>query len=214
MRDGIRTLDPATLPWQSVYARLAEVVVPRPIAVVSTAGPGGEANLAPFSFFTVVSSNPPCIAFSPHRSGRTGQQKDSYHFAVASGGFVVAIVDEALAPAVNACAAPLPRGESEFAHAGLTPVPADVVKAPLVAEAPVNLECELVEVREYGDGPGAGSLVVGRVVRLHIRESLLDGEGRVAGGRLRAVGRMGGEEWVRTLDTFVLPRPDRPTSAG
>lgn len=212
MSEGVRTLDPAELPWQDVYARLAEVVVPRPVALVGTAGPGGEPNFAPYSFFTVVSSNPPLVAFSPHRSGRTGQQKESYHNALAAGGFVVAVVDEPLAAAAVACA--LPPREGAAPNGGLTPLPAERVKAPLVAEAPVNLECELFEVRDYGDGPGAGSLVVGRVVRLHVRESLLDNEGRVAGGRLRAVGCLAGEEWVRTADTFVLGRPGPAGSAG
>ncbi len=197
--------DPAS--WQELYRRLVEVVVPRPIALVASVDEKGRANVAPFSFFTVVSANPPHLAFAPLRSGRTGALKDTLLNVRATGEFVVAVVTEELAAKVNAAAAVLPRGESEFEHAGLTPVPASRVAAPIVAESPVNIECRLVEVRTYGEGPGAGSLVVGEILAVHLDPRLLDGQGRVTPERLRAVGRMGGDLWVRTADTFTLSRP-------
>jgi len=200
-------LDAATAPWQELYRRLVEVVVPRPIALVSTVDEEGRSNLAPFSFFTVVSSNPPCLAFAPQRSGRTGELKDTLLNVQATGEFVVAAVTEELAAKVNSAAAHLPRGASEFEHAGLTRGKASRVHAPLVVESPVNVECRLVEVRTYGDGPGAGSLVVGEIMVLHLLPALLDESGHVAAERLRAVGRMGGELWVRTRETFELSRP-------
>jgi flavin reductase (DIM6/NTAB) family NADH-FMN oxidoreductase RutF len=201
-------LDAARTPWQDLYHRLVEIVIPRPIALVSTVDEEGRDNLAPFSFFTVVSSNPPCLAFAPQRSGRTGELKDTLLNVRVTGEFVVAAVTEELATRVNAAAARLPRGASEFVHAGLTPATASKVKARLVAESPVNIECRLVEVRTYGTGPGAGSLVVGAIEVVHLRPDLLDERGHVAPDRLRAVGRMGGELWVRTRETFALPRPD------
>ncbi len=207
MNDRI-TLDPTAVGWIECYRRLTEVVVPRPIAVVSTVDLAGRPNLAPFSFFTVVSSNPPHIAFSPHLSGRTGAKKDTLLNIEATRQFVVAVATEDLANAVNSCAAPLPQGESEFAHAGLTAAPATRVAAHLVGESPVNLECELVEIRAYGDQGGAGHLVVGRVHWLHIDGGIVDASGAVLPDRLRAVGRMGGEDWVRTRQTFPMPRPE------
>jgi len=198
----------STTGWQELYRRLVEVVVPRPIALVATVDSEGRTNLAPFSFFTIVSSNPPCLAFAPQRSGRTGELKDTLLNVQATGEFVVAVVTEELADKVNKAAARLPRGTSEFTHAGLTPAKASRIAAPLVAESPVNIECRVVEVRTYGEGPGAGSLVVGEILAARFLPSLFDERGRVAADRLRAVGRMGGELWVRTRETFALPRPD------
>lgn len=202
-----RIIDPSELCWVETYRRLVEIVVPRPIALVSTVDGDGCPNLAPFSFFTVVSSNPPHLAFAPHRVGRTGGKKDTLLNLEEVGEFVIASVTESLAEKVNACAAALPRSESEWVHSGLTPSPASVVRPSLVAESPVNVECEVVEIRSYGEEGGAGSLVVGRVLRLHLDESVLDNDGAVAADRLRAVGRMGGDLWVRTGETFPMERP-------
>lgn len=201
------TLDPQAVGWIDFYRRMTEIVVPRPIAVVSTVDATGRPNLAPFSFFTVVSSNPPHIAFSPHLGGRTGAKKDTLLNIEATGQFVVAAATEDLAAAVNSCAAPLPHGESEFTHSGLTTAPATRITPHLVAESPVNLECELVEIRAYGDQGGAGHLVVGRVVLMHIDTSITDASGAVLPDRLRAVGRMGSEDWVKTREIFPMPRP-------
>lgn len=203
-----RTLDPAVLPWPEVYRRLVEVVVPRAIALVSTVDTEGRPNLAPFSFFTVVSANPPYLAFAPQRVGRTGEKKDTLRNVEATRQFVVAVVTEAIAARVNACAARLAPGESEFLHSGLTPAPARLVRPPLVAESPVNMECELVEIRTYGEAGGAGSLVVGCVRFLHLDGAVLDPDGKVRPDALAAVGRMGGDDWVRTRDRFALPRPE------
>ena len=209
MRDFKRdTIDTATTSWVDSYRRLTEVVIPRPIALVATVDRDGITNLAPFSFFTVVSSNPPFIAFAPHRVGRTGSKKDTLRNVEQVGEFTVSVVTEEIAERVNNCAAPLPYGDSEFEHSGLTPVAAERVKAPLVAESPVALECTLEEIRTYGDEGGAGSLVVGRVVLMHFDPAVRDPvEGRVLPELLRAVGRMGGSLWCRTRDTFLLDRP-------
>lgn len=201
------TLDATSAPWTEVYRRLIEVVVPRPIALVSTVDKEGRTNLAPYSFFTVVSSNPPYLAFCPTRSARTGELKDTLKNVLATGEFVVAVVTEDIAEAVNQAAATLPSGQSEFDYAGLTPVAAERVRPPLVTESPVNIECDLVEVHTYGKEGGAGNLVVGRVLLVHVDASILDDKGRVLWDKLQAVGRMGGEEWVRTREVFSLKRP-------
>jgi flavin reductase (DIM6/NTAB) family NADH-FMN oxidoreductase RutF len=202
------TIDAATTSWMDGYRRLVEVVIPRPIALVATVDPEGVPNLAPFSFFTIVSSNPPFIAFAPQRAGRTASKKDTLRNIEQVGEFTVSVVTEEIAERVNSCAAPLPHGDSEFEHSGLTPVAAERVRAPLVAESPVGLECTLEEIRSYGETGGAGSLVIGRVVLMHLDPALRDpADGRVLPERLRAVGRMGGSLWCRTRDTFELERP-------
>lgn len=202
------TIDPEKTSWIDVYRRMTEIIIPRPIAVVSTIDAEGRTNLAPFSFYTVVSSNPPHIAFSPHLSGRTGEKKDTLRNIEATGEFVIASATKVLAEQVNACAAILPPEDSEFIHSGLTPEPAETVAPFLVKESPINLECTLVEIRAYGDQGGAGHLVVGRITRIHIDEGLFDGDGHIDPEALQAVGRMGADLWVRTRETFPMPRPE------
>jgi len=202
------TIDPETTSWIEVYRRMTEIVIPRPIALVSTVDAQGRPNLAPFSFYTVVSSNPPHIAFAPHLSGRTGQKKDTLRNIEATGEFVIASATERLTEQVNACAALLPPEDSEFAHSGLTPEPAETVTPFLVKESPINLECKLVEIRVYGDQGGAGHLVVGKITRIHLDPTILNEEGQIRSETLQAVGRMGTDLWVKTRETFPMPRPE------
>ncbi len=202
------TIDPETTSWIEVYRRMTEIVIPRPIAVVSTVDAQGRPNLAPFSFYTVVSSNPPHIAFSPHLSGRTGEKKDTLRNIEATGEFVIASATELLAEKINACAALLPPEDSEFLHSGLTPEPAETVTPFLVKESPINLECKLVEIRAYGDQGGAGHMVVGRINRIHLDAKVLNDEGHIRPEVLQAVGRMGTDLWVKTRETFPMPRPE------
>ena len=202
-----QVLEPDEMSWVELYRRLVEVVVPRPIALVSTVDEQGRANLAPFSFFNVVSANPPYLAFAPQRSGRTGETKDTLRNVQEVPEFVVSVVTEAIAEQVNRCAAMLPHGESEFVLSGLTSVPASRVRPSLVAESPVNMECRVVDVHTYGDEPGSGSLVVGELLVMHVAEGVRDAAGAVPADLLRAVGRMGGPLWVRTRDVLSMQRP-------
>lgn len=204
-----RTLVISETPWREAYSRLTEIVTPRPIALVSSLDPEFGPNLAPFSFFTIVSSNPLYIAFSPQISGRDGKKKDTLLNIERHPEFVVATVTEAIAERVNAASTPLPHGESEFAYTGLTPVPAQRVKAFCVAESPINMECSLVDIHRYGSEGGAGNLIVGRIELIHIDESVLDPAGHVDPALLQTVARMGGSDWCRSRDRFAYPRPDR-----
>jgi flavin reductase (DIM6/NTAB) family NADH-FMN oxidoreductase RutF len=203
------TLDTSQVAWQDVYRRLTEIIQPRPIALASTLNAEGQPNLAPFSFYTLISCNPPYLAFSPQLAGRTGQKKDTLRNLEVHPQFVVATVTEAIAEKVNQASAPLPYGESEFSYAGLTPVPAERIRGNCVLESPINMECELVEIRTYGTEGGAGNLVVGKILLIHIAESVLNQAGAIDPALLKAVGRMGGEDWCRTSDRFAFPRPDR-----
>lgn len=201
------------------YKLMIGGIVPRPIAWVSTvsregAG-GGRTNLAPFSFFCGVGSDPMTVLFCPANKP-DGSEKDSLLNArmEAEGGtgeFVVNIVSEAVAKAMAYCATPLAYGESEFEMAevkalGVTPAPSTVVRPPRVAESPLSFECRTVQVIRTNPGvPAGGNIVIGRVVHIHAAEGLVNERHHVDPAKLDAVGRMGGLTYCRTRDRFDLP---------
>lgn len=189
---------------ESMYQLLSDAVVPRPIALVSTVGPEGVFNVAPFSYFNAVSTSPPTVAFSVSR--RQGGLKDTYRNVQHTREFVVNIVDEAIAQQMNASSADFPPEISEFQIAGLTPVASDMVCAPRVGEAPVSLECRVVQVVDIGKGPRRSALVIGEVVLFHVRDDLYS-NGRIDPWRLKAVGRLGGNLYCRTSQIFEMVRP-------
>jgi flavin reductase (DIM6/NTAB) family NADH-FMN oxidoreductase RutF len=186
------------------YPILASLVVPRPIALVTTVDGEGRVNAAPFSFFNVLGAEPPVLAVSPG-DRQDGTPKDTARNIQLNHEFVVNLVDESIAEAMNECAASLPYGEDELKHAGLTALPSSVVKPPRVAESPVSLEC-----REWGTlRIGDNRIVIGLVKRLHLRDELFDVERRrVNSEKLHLIGRMASPHWYcRTRDRFELIRP-------
>ncbi len=196
-------LDPKT--FGNFYRVLTGVVVPRPIAFVSTTSPDGVNNLAPYSFFNAVASNPPTIVFSSSR--RAGSKsKDTLDNVEATGEFVVNIVSDDIAEAMNRTAAEFPADVSEFDVAGLTPAASDIVRAPRVAESPVNMECRLQQVVNLGEGDHQHGLVIGEVVLLHIRDDIIDGH-RVDHHLLKPTGRLAGSMYCHTADVFEMVRP-------
>ncbi|MEK7390478.1 MAG: flavin reductase family protein [Elusimicrobiota bacterium] len=199
-------LDPETLSARERYHLLISTVLPRPIAWVSTVSPEGALNLAPFSFFTGIAANPMSVCFAPVND-RNGKKKDTLINIEATKQFVINIVDEPNAAKMNATSAPFPYGISEFEKAGLTPLPSTAVKPPRVAESPASMECELLQIVRLGQGPLAGNLVIGKVVRFHCAQGLGPG-GTIRHQELKAVGRLEGDWYVRTLDAFELPRPE------
>jgi flavin reductase (DIM6/NTAB) family NADH-FMN oxidoreductase RutF len=199
--------DPATLPWKSVYKLLIGSVVPRPIGWISTVDAAGRANLAPFSFFNVVSSRPPAVAFSPTVREVTGGPKDTLRNVRVTGEFVVNIVTESLAEAMNLTSTDLPPEVDEFQLAGLTAAPSAVVSPPRVAESPIHFECRLHQIVEMGQGPGGGALVLGTIVHLHVDPSVLIGDDKIDLEALRPIGRLSGAAYCRVSDVFQMPRP-------
>ena len=141
--------------WRDIYQLAITFVNPRPIAFVSTLGEDGVRNLAPYSFYNMVSANPPVVIFCPSRT-RDGSRKDSLRNVEVTREFVVATVTAPMAERMNQAGAPYPPDVDEFEAVGFTPKPSRVVKPSLVAESPVNLECVLDRIVEYGDQPGAG----------------------------------------------------------
>jgi flavin reductase (DIM6/NTAB) family NADH-FMN oxidoreductase RutF len=189
------------------------IIVPRPVALVSTMSREGVANLAPFSFFSGVGAVPPTVLFCPalrpseELGDQAGERKDTLRNVEETGEFVINVVSDAIAAAANLAAAEVPFGVNEFTLSGLTPVPSEAVRPPRVAESPAQMECKLLQVIYTGHAPRSGVLVLGQVVRFHVREDLVENF-RVDPAALDAVGRMAGNTWVRTRDRIELIRPD------
>lgn len=198
-------VDPRDLDDLNVYRLFMSAVVPRPIAWVSTIGENGVFNLAPYSAFGILGLSPPLIYILIGRK-RDGQKKDTLLNIEYSKDFVVNIVNEALAEAMNQSSAEYPSDVDEFKEVGLTPAKADIVTSPMVAESPVNMECRLSDITEFGDLPRRSSIVIGEVVRVHIQDELyVNGEIQVSA--LKALGRLCGDLYCRTTDIIEMERP-------
>ena len=202
----MRTLDPGQIAFNDIYKLMIGVIVPRPIAFVSSIDAAGVRNLAPFSYFTACSSNPPVVCFCTSVRAEPRPHKDTLRNIEATGEFVVNIVSEEFAEKMNMCSADVPPEVDEFVLSGLTPLASDLVKPPRVAESKAQMECRLHQIVRVSDKPGGGILVLGEIVRFHVLEELLDGF-RVDPDKLNAIGRMGGPSYVRTHDRFNMERP-------
>ncbi len=201
------TIDPVNKDPFDVYRLLAGSILPRPIAFVSSQSADGVLNLAPFSFFTVISANPPIICFCPMIRGGERPKKDTLSNIEATGEFVVNIVSEDFAAQMNLCAGEYPPDVDEFALSGLTPVPSDIVKPPRVKESRVNMECKLHQIVHVSPKFLGGSLVMGEVVRFHVLDSMVNQICEIDADQLNAIGRMAGPVYVRTKDRFEMQRP-------
>ncbi len=190
--------------WRAMHRLYLSFVQPRPIAFVSTVDEEGRPNLAPFSFYNMLSANPPIVVFSPALN-RHAQPKDTLRNIEATKEFVIATVTEPIAERMNICSTEFEHGISEFERSGLTPLPAKKVRPPLVKESPVNIECKLRQIVSLGDQSGAGQAVFGEVIAVHVDEAvLMPGDMTCDPLRLQAVGRMGGPLYSRTTDLFAL----------
>jgi flavin reductase (DIM6/NTAB) family NADH-FMN oxidoreductase RutF len=204
------SIDPSQHQQRQIYKLMTGIIVPRPIALVSTVDENGSANLAPFSFFAGVGSAPPtvlfCPALRPEGTGPAGQRKDTLRNVEATREFVINVVSEAIADQANATSAEVSPEIDEFQLSSLTPIPSQVVKPPRVAESPAQMECKLLQVIYTGNQPASGVVVLGEVLRFHIRHNLFD-DFRIDPAGLDGVGRMAGNTWVRTRDRIELIRP-------
>lgn len=200
-------IDPKELSRQDSSHLLTDIIVPRPIAWVSTVDENGLYNLAPFSAYGMVSTDPMVLGFSVG-SYRHGQKKDTLINVQATKEFVVCVVTEELAEKMNVTSAAYPHGVSEFEKAGLTPVKADLVKAPLVADSPVNMECQILQIIDFGKPPVTMSLILGLVIRVHIADEFYDKKTKRI-QVLRPVARLGGEGdlYCYSRETFEMKRP-------
>lgn len=197
-------IDPDTLDPKSGYKLLIGSVVPRPIAWTSTMSAGGVLNLAPFSFFTVASRNPPmlCISIGPRTDDEPGS-KDTLANIEETGEFVINIVSVPLSNAMHESSGSHPPEADEFEKAGLTPAPCEVVGVPRVGEAGVSMECVLDRVLALG----SDHLVLGRMVRFHVRDELYTQNGRIDVAKLQPLGRLAGD-YTKIETIFALPTED------
>jgi len=193
----------AQLPAHERYKLLIGLVIPRPIAWVSTWSENGVANCAPFSFFNVISEEPPlCILSFNRRSD--GAMKHTLKNIRRTGEFVVNLADEGTANALHASGAEIPESESEFARSGLTAVPARTVKHPRIAEAAASLECRVERRIEFGP---EREMVVGEILLLHAREGIIDPmTKRISEELYRPIGRLFANRYCSTRDRFDLPK--------
>jgi len=206
----MRTLDPTAVAPNDIYKLMIGIIVPRPIAFVSTIDAHGVRNLAPFSYFTACSSNPPVVCFTAAARSGPRPHKDTIENIRATGEFVVNIVSEDFAEQMNLCSGEVPPEVDEFKLSGLTPLASELVKPPRVGESKAQMECRLRQIVVISEEPGGGSLVLGDVLRFHIEGSLLDdkrGGYKIDPDKLNAIGRMGGPSYVRTRDRFEMQRP-------
>ena len=197
-------LDLETQFAERAYPILASLVTPRPIAFVTTISPEGRLNAAPFSFFNLLGADPPILAIAPG-DREDGTPKDTARNIRLTHEFVVNLVDESIAEAMNQCAASLPYGENELVHAGLHTRASSVIRPPCIAEAPVSLECQEWGTLQVGDN----RVVIGLIKRVHLRDELFDTQtNRVRTDKLLLIGRMASPHWYcRTRDRFEMIRP-------
>jgi flavin reductase (DIM6/NTAB) family NADH-FMN oxidoreductase RutF len=201
--NDVVSIVPTDLDPREAYRLLISVVVPRPIGWTSTIGADGSLNLAPFSFFNAVSNMPLTVMISVGR--RTGNPKDTLRNARETGEFVVNIVNAELAEAMNQTSGEWPYDVNEFDRAGVTPAPSIDVRPPHVAEAPIALECKVTQIVPVIDT--TYTLILGRVLRFHIRSDLLRPNGLVDALRLEPVARLSGDEYATIGRVFEMKRP-------
>jgi flavin reductase (DIM6/NTAB) family NADH-FMN oxidoreductase RutF len=199
-------IEPHTLAWNDAYKLLIGSVLPRPIAFVSTADEQGIANLAPFSFFTGICADPMMFCFAPMLRGTDGSKKDTLKNIEATHEFVINIVGETVVTQMNDTAIEFPSDVDEFEQVKLTKILSEIVKPPRVKECDVHLECALHQIVEFGDHPGAGSLVIGKVLMVHVNDELYF-DGKIDTEKLAPIGRLAGTTYTRAAaDTFSLVR--------
>ncbi len=203
MNHEMISIVPTDLDPRDAYRLLISAVVPRPIGWASTQGADGSLNIAPFSFFNAVSNMPLTVMISVGQ--RRGQPKDTLRNAQETGEFVINIVDEDLAAAMNITSGEWAYDVNEFDRAGLATAPSIDVKPPRVAAAPIALECKVTQIIPVQDT--TYTMILGRVLRFHIRSSLLRPNGAIDATLLRPVARLSGDEYATLGRVFEMKRP-------
>lgn len=209
-------IDPNTIPPHHLHRLLLSAVAPRPIAFASTIDSMGKANLSPFSCFNVFGVNPSTLIFSPSRSGRTNELKDTYLNVKEVPEVVINIVTYSMVEQMNLASTEFPRGVNEFFKSGFTPIASEKVKPFRVKESPVQIECKVRQVIETGDGAGSANLIICEVLLIHTNDKVLDKKGMIDTRKLDLVGRMGADYYVRASGRalFTLEKPDSKSAIG
>lgn len=205
----MKSINPKEIEIPKLHRYLLGSVGPRPIAFASTIDSKGNINLAPFSFFNVFSANPPIMIFSPARSGRTNESKDTYNNVKEVPEVVINVVTHDMVHQMSLASSPYGSDVSEFEKAGFTSLESDMITPPRVKESPVQFECKVNEVIELGDQGGAGNLIICEVLRIHVKESLLDQNEMIDQHKIDLVSRMGGNWYCRAdkNSMFEIQKP-------
>lgn len=209
------SIEPHELSTAKLHGYLLGAVSPRPICFASTIDSEGNVNLSPFSFFNVFSAKPPILVFSPARRGRDNTTKHTYENVLEVPEVVINIVSYDMVQQVSLSSTEYDKGVNEFIKAGFTEVASDLITPPRVAEAPVQLECKVNDVISLGKEGGAGNLVICEVVKLHIKENILDDDGAIDPFKIDTVSRLGGNWYSRAKNgLFEVPKPLRTLGIG
>ncbi len=208
--DRTVTFDPAQSPPMDCQFMLSQLIVPRPIAMVSTRSPDGVGNIAPMSYYLPITGDPMLLGITMGLR-EDGQLKHTYDNAMASGDFVVNVTSEAFRDDIETVAMESPASSDEFELTGWTPVPAAKVSSPAIGEALARLECVVRRVIDLGtpDVPfGEVHLMIGEVVWVAYDQAICNEKGRIDPVRLGAIGRLGLRTFLRTTDdgAYFLPR--------
>lgn len=197
------------LTTQKIHQYLLGAIGPRPIAFASTIDSDGNRNLSPFSFFNVFSAAPPILIFSPARSGRTGETKNTFDNVKEVAEVVINVVNYNIVQQMSLASSPFKKGVDEFVKSGLTPIPSDIVKPYRVKESPVQFECRVNQIVELGQNGGAGNLIICEVLKIHIYEDILGEDGLIDQMKIDLVSRMGGNWYCRAdkNSMFEIAKP-------
>ncbi|TAE45510.1 MAG: flavin reductase family protein [Cytophagales bacterium] len=193
----MKSIRPKDISTAQFHAYMLAAIAPRPIAFASTIDKDGNINLSPFSFFNAFGSNPPILIFSPARRVRDNTEKHTLENVREIPEVTINVVNYEIVEQMSLASTEYEKGVNEFIKSGLTPTPSTLIRPPFVAESPVAFECKVNQVIETGKEGGAGNLIICEIVMAHIKEEILDEQGRIDTKKIDLVGRMGGDWYVR-----------------
>ncbi|MGI4021868.1 MAG: flavin reductase family protein [Janthinobacterium lividum] len=212
----MKTLDADQLPPNELYSYLTYAIAPRPICFASTINQNGEVNLSPFSFFNLMSANPPICVFSATSWGQTNAMKHTTKNVLEVPECTINIVNYDMVQQMSLASAPYESNVNEFVKAGFTEQKSELIKPPRVAEAPVQLECLVKQVIRLGNEGGAGNLIICEIKLMHIQNEILDEQGKIDQAKIDLVARLGGDWYCRVTpeSLFEVARPGKSTVIG
>jgi flavin reductase (DIM6/NTAB) family NADH-FMN oxidoreductase RutF len=207
---------PGEIKTSQLHHYLIGAVAPRPICFASTIDAAGNPNLSPYSFFNVFGSNPPTLIFSPSRKVRDNSLKHTLENIRETGEVVINVVNYAMVQQMSLSSCEYPKGVDEFEKAGFHKLPSQVVKPWRLAESPVQMECQVMQIIETGTEGGAGNLIICKVVVMHLEDAILDEQSRIDPNKIDLVARMGGDYYCRASGdaVFEVPKPNTKLGIG
>lgn len=207
---------PGDISTSKLHAYMLSSIAPRPICFASTVDKEGNVNLSPFSFFNAFGSNPSTLIFSPARRVRDNTIKHTLENVYETMEVCINVVNYDMVWQMSLASTEYEKGVNEFKKAGFTELPSELIRAPRVKESPVQFECKVRQVIETGDQGGAGNLIVCEILKMHISEAVLDGEGHIDQNKIQLVARLGGDWYAKAFGDalFEIEKPTRNKGIG